>query len=102
VRHWVDFTDVLQYLLKNGANIGCRSLEAASKLGNPECVRLLLEHGAKSGSALLECLKRENETVIRQLMTSGMGVNDYVKQQILDAIEKDGLASMSKIFENYN
>lgn len=99
------YTVVLQYLLENGAKIGCRSLEAACKHGNPECVKLLLRHSATDhfnpGSALLRCLERENETVIRQLMAagmaSGMGMNDDVKKQMLDVIEKEGLESMSKI-----
>jgi hypothetical protein len=100
------YTDVLQYLLENGAIIGCRSLEAACNHGNPGCVRLLLEDGAtnnfKPGSALLECVKNENEPVIRQLVTSGMasvmGMDDNVKQQIQDVIEKEGLVSFSKRF----
>ncbi|CAG8955651.1 hypothetical protein HYFRA_00009605 [Hymenoscyphus fraxineus] len=100
-------TEALKYLLENGAKIGCRSLEAACQYGNPECVKLLLEHGATDdfnpGSALLQCVKRENESVIRQLIAYGMasvtGMNDDVKQQMLDFIEKEGLQSMSKFIQ---
>lgn len=51
------------------------------------------------GSSLLESLKRENETVVRQLMDSGMAINDTIKRQALDVIEKEGLVSMATILE---
>lgn len=38
-------TDVMEYLLENGAQIGSRSLEAASKHGSADSVRILLKYG---------------------------------------------------------
>ncbi|KAH8665252.1 hypothetical protein BGZ60DRAFT_516492 [Tricladium varicosporioides] len=98
-------TSVIAYLLANGVAITSRSLEAASKHGNPSCVRLLLEHGAidkfKPGSALLESVKRENEPVLRQLMKSAMTMNESVIGQALNITENEGLLSMSKVLREY-
>ncbi|KAF4609458.1 hypothetical protein G7Y89_g15858 [Cudoniella acicularis] len=98
-------TSVIACLLENGVTITSRSLEAASRHGNPSCVKILLEHGAidsfKPGSALLESIKRENELVLRQLIESGMRMNESLKEQALYITEKEGLLSMSKIIQEY-
>lgn len=69
-------TDTLIYLLEMGLKIGSHSLEAASKHGNPECVRVLLEYGAtddfQPGNAVLESMLRENDAVLQILIKSGM------------------------------
>lgn len=96
---------ILAYLLENGATIASRALEAASRHGNPGCVRLLLEHGAmdsfKPGSALLEAVKRENEPVVRQLMESAMTMDDSIKGQALDMAFEEGLVSISEVIREY-
>ncbi|KAK1969124.1 hypothetical protein LY78DRAFT_630543 [Colletotrichum sublineola] len=99
------YADVMAYLLENGAHIGERSLEAASKHGNPDCVRILLEHGARDtfhpGSAFLESINRENEPVVRLLLEWGTIVDDCLWRQAVDFAEKEGLTSMIKVLEEY-
>ncbi|KAK1978349.1 hypothetical protein LZ30DRAFT_729153 [Colletotrichum cereale] len=99
------YADVMAYLLENGAQVGSRSLETASKHGNPDCVRILLEHGARDslgpGGALLESVKRENESVVRLLLGWDTLVDEHSRQRALDAAEKEGLTSMIRVLKEY-
>lgn len=98
--------EVVLYLLEHGEPIGSRSLEAASKHGDPDIVRLLLERGAndtfKPGSALVEAVKREHTEVVRLLMESeGALVDEDAKQQALKVAEEEGLTSMAELLKEY-
>lgn len=96
-------TEAVAYLLNLDIPFGSRSLEAASKHGNPSCVKLLLGKGAKDsfkpGNAIFEALKRENELVLRILQESGMKMDESLREQLLKFAESEGLMSMTNFVE---
>ncbi|EFQ28371.1 hypothetical protein CGRA01v4_12025 [Colletotrichum graminicola] len=98
------YEDVLEFLLENGQVISSRSLEYACRHGNPACVRILLEHGAKDyfrpGSALLEAVKGEHEQALRLLESDGQVDEDH-RKQALELAEKEGLESMAQLIKEY-
>ncbi|KAK8132284.1 hypothetical protein PG999_000457 [Apiospora kogelbergensis] len=97
--------DVLTYLLRNGAQTGSRSLEAACRYGNPDVVRILLDHGAEDsfevGNALIESIKGEHETALRLLLEMGTIADEDQLSQALDVAENEDLSSMTKILREY-
>ncbi|TDZ16076.1 hypothetical protein Cob_v010944 [Colletotrichum orbiculare MAFF 240422] len=98
------FDHVLEFLLGNGQEISSQSLEYACRHGNPACVKLLLEHGAKDsfkpGSALLEAVKGEHEQALR-LLESHSSVSQHHREQALGLAEQEGLESMAQLIKQY-
>ncbi|WQF77155.1 Putative ankyrin repeat-containing domain superfamily [Colletotrichum destructivum] len=98
------YDDAMTFLLENGQQISSQSLEYACRHGNPACVRILLEHGAKDtfkpGSALLEAVKGEHEQVLHLLESDGSVSEDH-RKQAMEFAEKEGLESMSQLIKDY-
>ncbi|GKT50680.1 uncharacterized protein ColSpa_10861 [Colletotrichum spaethianum] len=98
------YDDVMELLLENGQEISSQSLEYACRHGNPACVRILLDHGAKDafkpGSALLEAVKGEHEQALRLLESDG-SVSDDHRKQALELAEKESLESMAQLIKQY-
>ncbi|GKT65040.1 multiple ankyrin repeats single KH domain [Colletotrichum tofieldiae] len=98
------YDDVMGFLLENGQDISSQSLEYACRHGNPACVRIILEHGArdsfKPGSALLEAVKGEHEQALRLLESNGSASEDH-RKQALELAEKEGLESMAQLIKEY-
>lgn len=98
--------DILAYLLDTGAaDIGPCSLEAACRHGNPDVVKMLLDHGVKDGykpgSALLASVQRENEAVVRLLLERDALLDQDQLRKALHAAEEEGILSMAKMLQEY-
>lgn len=102
----IGHADVIAYLLDTGAaQIAPRTLEVACRHGNPDVVKILLDHGAKDGykpgSALLASVQRENETVMRLLLGRDEFVDQHQLCQALSVAEGEGLYSIAKVLKEY-
>lgn len=101
-------SEVMLYLLENGAAIGQRTLEAASMHGSAECVRMILDYRTLNGvnvnmrESLIRAVEGEHEAVLRLLLRSLTPLAKDLRGKALDVARKEGLISIARIIEGHN
>ncbi|KAK7963592.1 ankyrin [Apiospora saccharicola] len=99
-------SEVMAYLLENGAEIGEGTLGAASMHGNADCVRIALDYGASHDDniiceSLIRAVEGEHEEVLRLLLHSFAPLEEELWKQALDVARNEGLLSMAAVLEEH-
>ncbi|KAI1172736.1 ankyrin [Nemania sp. FL0916] len=98
--------DAVKWLLNREAALDA-SLHAVVAVGSHSITRLLIAHGALYNHkvvqrALVETVKRENETLFWLLVEHGARLDEEATKKAMDIVEAEQLESMKKLLQEYS